>query len=306
MKTIRRLGTDAPVDSYRKTQRGSLRRMLLSEAEFRALKAERPEYIAVDGDAVLIAERLPDRVDLHYAFPDQASFAKQFAPMFERLLPLFTISDAPFGMCLRLTDRAHRPYVEPVLFAQAFQQSREWMRMELVELPAADPTVEAIAPGFRLRPARPDDAEAIVQLINVAFENPSVNPRSWVEALESGRQIQILENDTRQNAGLLHLRPEDAATGYVSELAVHPEYQRRGLGEALMRWALVWFREQGLRRAALTTNTDNARAIALYRKLGFTVAEIGVDYRRPIDEDEVRQVLEKHRGVHIRVRRAFP
>ena len=279
--------------------------MTLTQDEFRALERQRPECIAIDGDAVLIAEPRPDRIDLHYAFPDQAAFSRQFAPLLQQLAPLFTIADAPFGMFLRLTDRAQRPYIEPLLFAQAFQQEREWMRMALIELPSEGSTDEAIAPGFRLRAARPKDAEAIVQLINLAFENPSVNLRSWREALKSGRQIRLLEDGAGRHAGLLHLRPEDADTGYVSELAVHPDYQRRGLGAALMRWSLAWFRELGLRRAALTTSPDNGPAIALYRKLGFTIAEIGVDYRRPIDEDEVRQVLDRRRTQHVTVKRAF-
>jgi ribosomal protein S18 acetylase RimI-like enzyme len=58
-----------------------------------------------------------------------------------------------------------------------------------------------------------------------------------------------------------------------------------------------------LRRATLTVNVDNGAAIALYRKLGFATVEIGLDYRRPIDEEEARQVLEKHRAPLIRVRK---
>ncbi len=302
MKTIRRIGVEAPIDAYRKAQRGALRRMPLSEAEFRALEAARPECIAVDGDAVLVAEPRTERVDLHYAFPDQASFVSLFPPMLARLTGLFSLDEAPFGMFLRLTDRAQRPYVEPVLVGQAFEVSREWLRMELVELPATGATDEAVAPGFRLRPARPDDAEAIVELISVAFFNPSATARGWAEVLRSGTEVRILEDEAGKTAGLLHLRPEDASTGYVSEVALHPDYQGRGLGEALMRWSIAWFREHGFRRAALTTSPDNGRAIALYQRLGFTIAAIGIDYRRPLDEDEVRQVLEKHRGAHIRVR----
>jgi ribosomal protein S18 acetylase RimI-like enzyme len=305
MKQIKRLGTDAPVDAYRKTQRGALRRMPMAESAFRELERERPECIVVDGDAVLIAEPRPGRVDLHYAFPDQASFVLRFPPMLERLARLFDVNDASFGMFVRLTDRSHRTYIEPVLFAQAFEVSREWMRMELVELPPTGSTNEAVAPGFRLRPARPDDAEAIVELDLVAFPAPSVTTETAASDIRRD-PFWVLEDESSGRAiGFLHLHTRLAPAGYISDIALHPDYQRRGLGEALMRWALAWFREQGLRRAALTTNTDNARAIALYKKLGFTTSEIGLDYRRPIDQDEVRQVLEKQRAEHITVRRAF-
>lgn len=305
MKAIKRLGTDAPVDAYRKTQRGALRRVPLTEDEFRDLEHARPKCIVVDDDAVLIAEPRPGRVDLHYAFPDQASFVLRFPPMLERIAALFTLDEAAFGMFFRLTDRALRGYVEPVLFENAFEVKREWLRMELSELPDDGSMDAAIAPGFRLRAARPDDAEAIVQLNIAAFPAPSATAETAASDIRSDPFWVLEDESTGRAIGFLHLHTRLAPTGYISDLALHPGYQGRGLGEALMRWALVWFREQGLRRAALTTNTDNARAISLYRKLGFTIAEIGVDYRRPIDEDEVRQVLERQRAEHITVRRAF-
>jgi ribosomal protein S18 acetylase RimI-like enzyme len=305
MKAIRRLGADAPVDTYRKALRGSLRRMPLTEDEFRELQQTRPECIVVDDDAVLVAEPRPGRVDLHYAFPDQASFVLRFPPMLDRAAALFTPGDAAFGMFLRLTDRALRGYVEPVLFENAFEVKREWLRMELSELPDEGSMDEAIAPGFRLRAARPDDAEAIVELDIAAFPSPSATTDTAASDIRSDPFWVLEDESTGRAIGFLHLHTRLAPAGYISDIALHPDYQRRGLGEALMRWSLVWFREQGLRRAALTTNADNARAIALYRKLGFTVAEIGVDYRRPIDEDEVRQVQEKRRAEHITVRRAF-
>jgi ribosomal protein S18 acetylase RimI-like enzyme len=213
--------------------------------------------------------------------------------MLGRLAPLFTISDAPFGINLRLSDMKLLPRVEPTLFAQAFEVTREWIRMELAELPAGE--VGNFPGGFALRAATLSDVEAIVQLIYDSFEDPTVHPRGWAEAIvDNNRLVHLLEDGSSRAAGLLHLRPEDATTGYVSELAVHPDFQRRGLGEALMRWSFPWFRQQGLQRAALTTSPDNERAIALYRKLGFTVTEQGVDYRRSLDEDEVQQTLEKH------------
>jgi ribosomal protein S18 acetylase RimI-like enzyme len=305
MKQIRRIGTEAPADAYGKAQRGVLRRMPLVEAAFRELERQRPECIVVDGDAVLVAQPRPGRVDLHYAFPDQASFVSQFPPLLERLTGLFNANDASFGLFFRLTDSAQRPYVEPVLVAQAFEESREWMRMELVELPPSASTDDAIAPGFRLRPAQPEDAEAIVQLDAVAFPAPSATTDTATSDIRSDPFWVLEDESTGRAIGFLHLHTRLAPTGYISDIALHPDYQRRGLGEALMRWSLAWFRDQGMRRAALTTNTDNARAIALYRKLGFTVAEIGLDYRRPVDEDEVRQVLEKHRAEHITVQGAF-
>ena len=301
MKKLRPIETPKPQDPYRKAQNGLLRNFALSEAEFRALERERPQHLVVEGDSILACsahDGLTFR--LSYAYPDRDAFARLFPAMLQRLLEAdFEQADAPMGFRLTLTDAPSRPYLEPVLSVHAFELSREWLKMTLLELPKGGPP-EDVAPGFALRPARPDDAEAIAELDAAAFPTPT----STVQ-IEGRSLLRVLEESTSARAvGLLRLRlrPGDLDVGHISDVAVHPRWQRRGLGEAMLHWALGWFRGEGLRRASLTVSVDNAPAIALYRKLGFASGEMGLDYRRPIDEEEVRQVLEKHRAAHISVR----
>jgi ribosomal protein S18 acetylase RimI-like enzyme len=304
MKQLRRIELTPPTDTYAKAQRGLLRHVAISDAQFRELERRRPGLVSVDGDAVLIGWPASGAINLQYAYPSHDAFAGRFPAMLQRLLPAIDSGEAPIGVCLRLTERSVRTYIEPVLAANAFELIREWWHMSLPALPEGVDLADQLAPGFLLRPARREDAEAIVELDAVAFVIPSLTPAVAREQIERAPMLRVLEDTARGRAiGYLQLGIHPAATGYVSELAVHPDHQRRGLGEAMLRWALAWFRSQGLTSAALQVNTDNAPAIALYRKLGFTAGEIGLDYRRPIDEDEVRQVLERHRAQHITVRR---
>jgi len=70
-------------------------------------------------------------------------------------------------------------------------------------------------------------------------------------------------------------------TGYVHMMAVAPEYRRRGLGAALLRRCLLYFREQGWRDAALDTEASRLEAIRLYLAHGFAPApEIEADLPR--------------------------
>ncbi len=303
MKKIRRLDAGAAQNAYQKAQRGLLRFVMLSEEAFRALEKERPDHVIVEGEAVLAGEPFRQSIRLHYAFPNRDAFAREFPDMFQRLAAVADQEEAPLGFRLMLTDRSGRPYLEPVLFAQAFELTREWMQMILHELPDAGPPTDEIAPGFALRPAHPDDAGAISELDAVAFPKPAITPEIARTLVSETPVFRVLEESSSGRAvGFLRLRIDDRSTGHISDIALHPDVQRRGLGEAAMRWALAWFRAEGLRRATLTVSTDNSPAIALYRKLGFVPSEVGLDYRRPIDEDEVRRVLEKHRAVHIKVR----
>jgi len=265
----------------------SLRYITLSDEELRALERERPGLVVRADETLLIGWPAGGALDLQYAFSDRVAFARQFAPMLRRVLPAVDPDEAPLGMRFRLTGVDHDEF-EPVLFAEGFSFAREWLRLELDGLPPSGSTSDAVAPGFRLRRARPDDAETIVQLDAVAFPAPEGTAETVASDIKRHHMGVLEDVSTGRAAGFLEVHKNYAPAGYVSNIALHPDFRRRGLGEAMMRWALAWFREQGLRSAALQVNTDNAPAIALYHKLGFVVSESGCDYRRPIGEDEPR------------------
>lgn len=62
--------------------------------------------------------------------------------------------------------------------------------------------------------------------------------------------------------------PVDGTTELIS-MWVAPPARGRGVGDALVRSALGWTREQGARRVALAVRRANGAAIALYRRHGF-------------------------------------
>lgn len=57
---------------------------------------------------------------------------------------------------------------------------------------------------------------------------------------------------------------------WIEDVFVEEHARRAGLGEALVRLALERARARGAWRAELDTSEDNAPALALYRRLGFS------------------------------------
>ncbi|MBA4226897.1 MAG: GNAT family N-acetyltransferase [Hyphomonas sp.] len=61
-------------------------------------------------------------------------------------------------------------------------------------------------------------------------------------------------------------------SAFVKDLVVAPTHRRRGIGAALMLTAFAAFQARGARHVDLKVMPGNARAIALYQRLGMTEA----------------------------------
>jgi ribosomal-protein-alanine N-acetyltransferase len=312
MKGMRRLEAPAAASLFQRIQRSPLRNLdarFTPEMDVARLERERPELVAAEEKGIILLKPWGDWLWLVYGFADRDALRQRFRPLLERLLKGLDAACLPRrqarwpeGIRLRFTDHPSRPFVEPVLAGCAFELIDEWMEMNLFELPEAGPPSPQVAPGYFLRPATEDDLPEYIELDRQAFGAP--RPMSLEAAREklasvSLFQVLVSEADGRL-AGFLSLLRWPQATGAVDDIAVRPELQGRGLGEAMMRWALAWFRQEGMRRAWLDVLLDNAPALSLYKKLGFTPGAAGLTYRRPLDEKEVRRIMERQRGTYIK------
>lgn len=59
----------------------------------------------------------------------------------------------------------------------------------------------------------------------------------------------------------------------ISNVAVHPDYRRRGIGRDLMEASVDWIRERRARWVTLEVRRDNEPAKSLYFNMGFVVVE---------------------------------
>lgn len=81
-------------------------------------------------------------------------------------------------------------------------------------------------------------------------------------------------NDGVTDAGMCKLvlqRYRDGHKMYVGGLAVHPEHAGKGYGGLMMQDILNFAKVHNRSRVDLSVSTENARAIALYKKCGFFI-----------------------------------
>jgi ribosomal protein S18 acetylase RimI-like enzyme len=84
----------------------------------------------------------------------------------------------------------------------------------------------------------------------------------------------VFQRSTRTLIGLIlcsQVRPD---VGHITQVCVLPEFRSAGLGEALMAATTKNLHDRNFRSISLTVTEANARAIALYRRIGFAATRI--------------------------------
>ena len=147
-----------------------------------------------------------------------------------------------------------------------------------------------------VRRATPDDVNAIVDIERLAFAHPA-------ERFDA-KKVRYLITSRRTVALVAELggRVSGWAAGFVwtgsaipwgriYAVAVHPDARRHRLGSTLTRRLLADLEARGARRFVLEVRPDNAAAIRLYQRLGFTRCVLlpnyyapGLDARRMVRE----------------------
>jgi GNAT superfamily N-acetyltransferase len=132
--------------------------------------------------------------------------------------------------------------------------------------------------------AQPDEAEAVAALL-VAFRDhmgsdwPSENAfLASVERLLEDRDTEFLlatPDDDSPPAGVLQLRFRlsvwrAAPDAWLEDLFVQKHARGAGVGDALVKLAIGQAIERGAKRIELDTNEENAAALALYARHGFS------------------------------------
>ncbi len=139
--------------------------------------------------------------------------------------------------------------------------------------------------GIRLAAAVPEHAQGLAQLYGEpavarqVLQMPWPTVEMWTKRLadgaESERRVALVALEREQVVGHCSLWKNERvrlAHGGSLAMGVAPGWQGRGIGSRLIGAVLeVADNWMGLRRVELTVYTDNAPALALYRKFGFEV-----------------------------------
>lgn len=151
---------------------------------------------------------------------------------------------------------------------------------------------------MEIRKMKPEDIDRIREITKVAWGEVTmyklvedrhgvIGNKRWyerkIEDVENGCKnhpsnvIVTIENNKVVGYATFSIDYNDKV-GTVGNNAVDPDYQGRGIGTAMNRWIVDFFRKEGMRIARVSTLLNDKAAQRVYEKQGFKEIARSIHY----------------------------
>ena len=180
--------------------------------------------------------------------------------------------------------RVFQPSDLPVMpFRTHREAGAQWLAR--LDHPAGAPAAAQTLPerDFHIRLAEVADTNEVLALLALIPGNREFTGEAWRGVAQrfreaAGIEITVAVADHPQPmiigfVALSTVRTLTGGYGLISDMAVLPSYQRRGVGAALLEAAMRRAERLNLRSLLVATGRANERARAFYASLGFAVEE---------------------------------
>ena len=131
------------------------------------------------------------------------------------------------------------------------------------------PSIGRMLPaGISIRAMLPEDLPSVAEVDAAAFEPIWQNT---LEALRGAYPQAMLSSVAESAEGVIgyQISTRNPLGAHLARLAVRPETQRRGVGQALVTDLIRQLERQGLTRLTVNTQSDNLTSLSLYKRIGF-------------------------------------
>ncbi|MBN2327536.1 MAG: ribosomal protein S18-alanine N-acetyltransferase [Candidatus Omnitrophica bacterium] len=140
---------------------------------------------------------------------------------------------------------------------------------------------------FFLRPVERSDLDSILAIELQSFSDPWTRDVFLSELHPRGYNFNLamVEEETGAVAGYCFFWVVSGDEVQISNIAVHPDFRRRGVAQQLVEGALQEGRSRQAVSVSLEVRESNAAARAFYQKIGFE--EVGRRpqyYRLPVED----------------------
>lgn len=135
-----------------------------------------------------------------------------------------------------------------------------------------------------IEPMKVDDVEEVLAIEQASFPTPWSRLAFLSELLENERAVYLAARQEGRIIGYVGMwRILDE--GHITNLAVHPDARRQGVGRRLLQTLCDLAQARGLHRLTLEVRVSNAPAQHLYESFGFLAAGVRPGYYQDNNED---------------------
>lgn len=152
-----------------------------------------------------------------------------------------------------------------LLTAVGFRPARQHFLMRLDDIPIA---VRLPIEGLQLDAANAGDADAILAIYTACGFEPRT-PNAMRALMADGRHAHAVARHGNKIVAFAEVETHWPTRPWVAFVGVDPMLQNRGVGSALVSWALVRQFEAGAQSALLLLSPGNRPALQAYEKAGF-------------------------------------
>ncbi len=168
---------------------------------------------------------------------------------------------------------------EELLRAQGFVRHSDFLANNVLALDAPTPEPQ-LPPGYTIRPitGAADDVEARVAVHRAAFHPSKMTVAKQRAAMasptyRSDLDLVVVAPDGQLAAFCIVWWEEENKVALFEPVGCHPDYQRRGLGRAVICAGLRRLRELGAMRAHVLSWGEEGASALLYRSIGFRLID---------------------------------
>lgn len=122
---------------------------------------------------------------------------------------------------------------------------------------------------YRILPIKADHLSDVAELERLCFSTPWSESALGLLLTEAAIGFVCLNDGRAVAYGGMMLAPDE---GQITNVAVHPDHRRRGLGACLMERLAKEAKQRALSQIALEVRASNTAAIALYEGTGYAIA----------------------------------
>ncbi len=128
-----------------------------------------------------------------------------------------------------------------------------------------------------------ETATQVAQLEALCFADPW-SEKSVASELSNPLSLWLVAMEDERVAGYVGSQSVEGEADMMN-VAVHPDFRRQGVGEALVNALVAQLEKRGVHSLTLEVRVSNESAICLYEKLGFAQVGLRKSYYRHPKED---------------------